>query len=859
MAEQVKVDIVADGTQAKAEFSSFASTVAAASASVKSAFAGIQTNVRAMGTQMSSDLGTVTGAIGAIQGRFVALAGILAGGKVLKESVQATAAFTKEAVGLSKALGINTTDASALNVALGDVGGSADDMTSAASKLAKELRTNEDRLVAMGLKTRDASGNFRNMNDLLMDGIKIVNGYAEGTDRTMAKQTMFGKGAEELGSIFKLNNAIIDEAKTKQQQLGLIVGAENVEAAKRYKAMMNDVGDVLLAVKKAIGDAVMPVLTKLGEWFTSIGPGAVLVIKGAIGGLVSVFWGLKNAVTIVWELLDSFVFTIAEPIKTLASSLAMIVNGDFKGAAQAMMSWPDRIKERWVAAGSNIVESSVEARDRMLALFDTPTPTAPKDGNDGKHFQPTDKGPDTRMQGWEAQLAAQKVAHEQQQAEAGTFYEFGKAREAKYWQDILSTLDAADKARAGVQKKYYALVLDMRKADFEAEQAELQTRIAASKGNYDEQEMLAELYASRARQRYGQDSKEYQQALQQLQQLYRAHIEAKGQILQIQRQNERDARAAAVDDLERAAQLELTLGTITQEQLLDVKRRALVMREQIELEAKQAELQAQIGGINDPVAVEKIQAEIAAIKRKYAGLQAQNNGEKVATQAKPFDAVFGTSQQALEAGLTSMVTKMKLTLGGIRDVAKQVGASLLEELAIKPVVAWIASQARMVVMTALFGEQRVAMEAATGAEITAVQGASSLKTIAMKAYEAAAGAYSAIAGIPYVGPVLAPVAAGVALAGVMAFAKNIFSAEQGFDIPKGLNPMVQAHSNEMILPSKHADTMRALGDIVASGGSLQGGGGDVILQGTPLPGDFWVMQRSGIIKAVKHAKRNFEI
>jgi hypothetical protein len=128
----------------------------------------------------------------------------------------------------------------------------------------------------------------------------------------------------------------------------------------------------------------------------------------------------------------------------------------------------------------------------------------------------------------------------------------------------------------------------------------------------------------------------------------------------------------------------------------------------------------------------------------------------------------------------------------------------------------------------------------------------------MKAYEAAAGAYAAIAGIPYVGPVLAPVAAGVALAGVFAFAKSIFSAEGGMDIGPGVNPIVQTHAREMILPAKHADTIRMLGDL-AQGGGLAGGGGSVEIKAIPMPNGFFMAHQDELLKVFQHARRNFKV
>jgi hypothetical protein len=48
--------------------------------------------------------------------------------------------------------------------------------------------------------------------------------------------------------------------------------------------------------------------------------------------------------------------------------------------------------------------------------------------------------------------------------------------------------------------------------------------------------------------------------------------------------------------------------------------------------------------------------------------------------------------------------------------------------------------------------------------------------------------------------------------GVAAAALAMFSAESGFDVPSGMNPVTQLHQNEMVLPAEHADTIRNLKD-----------------------------------------------
>jgi hypothetical protein len=82
------------------------------------------------------------------------------------------------------------------------------------------------------------------------------------------------------------------------------------------------------------------------------------------------------------------------------------------------------------------------------------------------------------------------------------------------------------------------------------------------------------------------------------------------------------------------------------------------------------------------------------------------------------------------------------------------------------------------------------------------------------AVKAGSAAWASAADIPVVGWVLGPIAGAAAYSGVMAM------AEGGYDIPAGVNPIVQAHAQEMILPKGPANVIR---DLANNGGTTGGG------------------------------------
>lgn len=120
-------------------------------------------------------------------------------------------------------------------------------------------------------------------------------------------------------------------------------------------------------------------------------------------------------------------------------------------------------------------------------------------------------------------------------------------------------------------------------------------------------------------------------------------------------------------------------------------------------------------------------------------------------------------------------------------------------------------------MVASFAEamEKVVVQFVVSHTIMRAVGAQTAVTqISQDAAKAAAGAYSAVVGIPFVGPVLAPIAAGVAYAGVEAFGALSSAAGGQWEVPG--EQMTLLHPREMVLPAAHADALR---QTVAGGGA----------------------------------------
>lgn len=700
----------------------------------------------------------MAGPLGALQSKFVAIGALLAGGAVFKEAVAQAAGFTEESLKLGQALGISATEASTFITALEDIDVTQEEFIGATKAMSKELRNNEADLQAMGLKTRDAAGHLRPLNQLTVEAIEILNGYKAGTDRAIAAQVLFGKSFALTSNLTKLNSETLAENAELQQRLGAIVGQENVEAWQAFDAAGDKTHLTLKAIKLAIGNALLPVLTDLGNWFVSIGPAAVTIIKGAFGGLVATFHLLTTGVTVLWETINAMVVTVAEPIRGLGEAIGRALSGDWAGAGSAVGNIGSNIAGAWGKAFDEMASKAQSTRDRIYNLFADGTPAAA--GGDGKSASgliKTDPAKKDKkaaadpsyMQYYEAALGERKRLASEENA----LREYSKGEELAYWQTLLQYADLSIKDRLAIEKKVSDLIVAVRRDEAKEKQA---------------------LDAENA-----------------------GHAEAMA-LLRI------DAETAAAEDSLAAgrisAQARAELEIQFEQRRLEIQRAALL--ERLEL-AEQ-----------DP---NTSPAERARLQHAIEKLEMQHGIKLVGLQRKVAD-----EQGRIWTDLTGRMTGLwdkgvQAIMNGTfrwRNAFKAIGSELVgwfaQSVVGNFVKEWLLGKAKQLAISLGFLSAEKTAQVAGSAATIATKTTEATVVAGANAVEAGTGAAGAMASIPWVGPVLALAAMASVFAAVSSMGSKVKSASRGFDIPKGLNPMTQLHEEEMVLPSQYANVIRGM-------------------------------------------------
>ena len=837
----VEVRLGADASGLKAGISE-------ASSAVKTALEGMNSSFVASiasGTALGNIIGNVV--VGAVNKLSTAI----------KESVADTSAYYAEAAKLGRTLGVTATEAGTLMQELDNALASTEEYTSAAKGLEKQINKNEAGLNAMGLATRDVSGHLRPLNDLMNDAIGIVNKHREGTDRNITAQQLFGKGLADGTNLLKLNADAAKDAKASNDELGLTIGERGAKNASAYRDAMKDVGDVMDAIKKIIGDALMPLLTQMGAWFRSEAPAFLEKFRVLINSVTFAFELLYLAINTVYNITRAVAESIDALFMGVLRTLDKLLRGDFTGAKaewdKGLSDIEGVVKKRM----SNIVAEGQKTAEALRGLIHgdkEQSKSSAKDGSDESASTKSAKG-DTRLAEWKSQLQAKKEAE-------NDYFKSSLDMEESYWTAKLASVTGHSKEDLALRRQISSELYNIHKQQAQAER-QLEDEAIAYAQKKGEAIVSTERETLQAKRQLNQitadeltaglldlSNREHQiqlNALQDKLKIYQNDKVQKQKILdeialleqkhandvtkiyqdaakaQIELNNQlRDQKASHLSEMQNvelqnerdAIQLKYDLGIISDEQRLDALRKLLDQEYQLQLKALQDKLALDNLSVLER---QKTLDAMAVLEAKHDNDLRRNAGDLARYQQQIWKSLGNQISSLWDKGITAMMNGTLTFRNAFKAIFTQLIGWFATEVIGNYVKKWLAAQlAKLAITKAVNAEETVST---IGAQIAqqAQQKMLGITGVMSNASIAAAAAMASVAAIPLVGWEMAPEVGATTYASAMAF---LPSAAGGYDIPSGVNPMTQLHEKEMVLPAKYADTIRSMADGGGSGGAI---------------------------------------
>ena len=216
-----------------------------------------------------SSLGTLGNSVKAFSGAFAALGavGSVAGiATAFKGAIDQLAALDDAA----EQTGASVESLSALLNTLAPTGVGLDQITDLAGKLTKAMVAAKDEssktgqaFKALGVETRDASGNLRSVDDVLVDVAKSLAQYQDGTGKAALAQALL----EESGARYL---PLLKDLATQQRASATVTG-ESAAKAEAFANQLRAVSRAAEVFKQDIAQAILGPLAEVIERFNAAG------------------------------------------------------------------------------------------------------------------------------------------------------------------------------------------------------------------------------------------------------------------------------------------------------------------------------------------------------------------------------------------------------------------------------------------------------------------------------------------------------------------------------------------------------------------------------------------------------------
>jgi hypothetical protein len=661
------------------------------------------------------------------------------------------------------------------------------------------------------------------------------------------------KGLEELNRVTAQYGIKNEDAAAKSAQLG--------SAFNENKVAMSGLGNVMAqSLAPAFTIVVQGVNQLISSWVKSYQQGGA--VKTVVEWLAGAFKALVTVVVVLGTAFDVTFKLIGAVVSTFRSDWAAIV-ADVKGGARELgdafeglghVIYDALTHNIWAAASDmkraeqKMVSDAKEAAAQVAgdlaasgAAFAKGAGSAAQDsagsqdwlsklwtGKPHKQMDTTGegggdtsgdaakggrakKGKDDQVQVWEEQLQTQLEDEK-------NFFADSKTEELAFWQAKLAMTAAGSKDQREVKTKIYELEKSMAQEAEAATLASYDAQIEAARGNWSKQSALEGQKLAEIRSKYGEQSREYQEALKAQETMLREHnrevaglqVEQSQSALRIAQAGVEAEKLIELSKLETQREVieerdkmgggSIGFGDITK--LADIKRQELAVEDRAFEQSYQAELsslQARLAIKNlEPQQVQKIQDQIAQTMAEHSQQElarAQQDAQKMqAIQAQEAEAIqqkWLSAIQPIGNAFDQMFALMFQRGQNFGQGMIRIGEGMLESFVsvlTRMAEKWIVTHVIMAAVAKLTGGSAAA---------TAESG------VQAQAALAGAGGTASMAAAPFPFDTAAP-----AFGQAMYALAMSFSAAKGFDVPSGLNPMTQLHAREMVLPAPIADHVR---------------------------------------------------
>ena len=214
-------------------------------------------------------------------------AAVVAGGKAFVNAAQDVAAYGNEIDKESQKLGISAQAYQEWDFIMQHAGASIDGMKTAMKKLVTEAQNGSDAFEALGLSQEQVAN--MSQEDLFYATISALQDMESQEQRTALASQLLGKQAMELGPLFNMSSAELEEMRQQAHELGAVMSDEAVASSAQFQDSLQNVQASLSGLKNNMMSEFLPSMSTVMDGLASIFSGSDID-----GGLAKIESGVQE-------------------------------------------------------------------------------------------------------------------------------------------------------------------------------------------------------------------------------------------------------------------------------------------------------------------------------------------------------------------------------------------------------------------------------------------------------------------------------------------------------------------------------------------------------------------------------------
>lgn len=284
---------------------------------------------------------------------------------------------------LAKQYGVSTDEIQKWRYASDLVDVSVEDMAASYAKLTKQVGAGSDAFDELGVQTKDASGEYRNINDIWADTLKALSQIPNETQRDIKAQELFGKSAAELAGIIDDGGASLKALGDEAENAGLIMSGEALDGANKFNDAIDQlkgtVSASLMEAGAALAETLIPALETLVGWVTDVVTwfgsldGTTQTVILVIAGLVAVLSPLLSLITAIagaLPVLGAIFAAITSPVGGLIAAIIAAVAAIGAFIATIVKNW-DIVKAIANDLWQKVKDTFGKVKDFITGVWDS--------------------------------------------------------------------------------------------------------------------------------------------------------------------------------------------------------------------------------------------------------------------------------------------------------------------------------------------------------------------------------------------------------------------------------------------------------------------------------------------------------